>query len=173
MWVISGAICGYILCFSAIIFRDRHRSRNATHAAAERGSKQHTWVSDSRELAIVVPTHDGDIARAVVSMKRWPTTCSLVTLTRVDLIVYHATITDTESILARVPDEAMVCFRNTKVVSANLTAEVRQERTDHPQMRFENHVSDTRRSMSVCPFLVCSFVGRVSRQTNGGWQFGG
>lgn len=77
-----------------------------------------------RNLGIVVPTHDGDIDRALFAMSRWPPTCYETTLRHVDLILYHATKCDKAAVRARVPPEGSACFRNTIVISSNLTKQV-------------------------------------------------
>ena len=53
------------------------------------GFEAHSIVSGPL-LGIVVPLVADDMARAVKSIKRWPTTCSENTLNRVDLILYFA-----------------------------------------------------------------------------------
>lgn len=80
--------------------------------------------TDERTLAVVVPMHGGDVARAMESMKKWPATCSSDTLRAVDLILYHAEYVEENDLLAWLPFEASRCFRRTKVVNANLTEEV-------------------------------------------------
>lgn len=129
-WAFSAvavSIGTYLACFTAMLLVNLHTPKHkGLRSAGERGSGQHVWTSDSRKLAVVVPTHDGDVSRAFVSMKRWPTTCSSVTLNHVDLILYHATDTDKAALRAQIPKEATSCFRNTRVVSANLSPEVRR-----------------------------------------------
>lgn len=91
--------------------------------------------TNMRTLAIAVPMHAGDVARAMESMKRWPTGCSFDTLRAVDLILYHAEDVDEKHLLAWLPVEASRCFRKTKVVSAYLTEEVRKGTNGHSGSR--------------------------------------
>lgn len=77
-----------------------------------------------RKLAVVVPMHHGDVARAMESMQKWPATCSRDSLIAMDLVLYYAELVDEDEILARLPVEASRCFRSTYVVTANLTDEV-------------------------------------------------
>lgn len=103
-----------------------HLSRGVSKTTRwELSSGHQTWKSDSRKLAVVVPTHDGDVSRAFVSMGKWPHECSAVTLSHVDLILYHATVADKEKLRAGLPNHVTACFRNTKVVIADLSPEVR------------------------------------------------
>lgn len=43
-----------------------------------------------RKLAVIVPTHAGDLAETIESLKKWPTACSPDTLHHVDLVIYKA-----------------------------------------------------------------------------------
>ncbi|CAB1098790.1 unnamed protein product [Ectocarpus sp. CCAP 1310/34] len=92
---------------------------------------QHQWfnngIFNTQEplLAVVVPIHDGDAARAMTSMSKWPTTCYSNTLTSMDLIIYKAEpVESTTDLLSQVPREASGCFRSTKVITGNLIPEV-------------------------------------------------
>lgn len=77
-----------------------------------------------RKLAVVVPIHEGDSDRAMAALSKWPTTCYSNTLMGMDLIIYKAEAITSASRPTMVPDRASLCFRNTKVVSANLQPEV-------------------------------------------------
>lgn len=79
------------------------------------------------KLAVVVPAHRGDLDRALASLSRWPTACSPVTLSSVDLILYYAAAPDDKSvrILPSLSWTGGRCFAHTQVVYANLTDEVR------------------------------------------------
>lgn len=84
-------------------------------------------ILNTREplLAVVVPIHDGDAARAMTAMSKWPTTCYSNTLTNMDLIIYKAeAVESTTDQLSQVPREASGCFRGTKVITGNLIPEV-------------------------------------------------
>lgn len=86
-------------------------------------------LASQRRLAVVVPAHRGDLDRALASLSRWPSACSEVTLSSVDLILYYAGDVDEKSsqILPSLSYTGGRCFSNTQVVYANLTAEVREE----------------------------------------------
>lgn len=129
VWAITLSICGYLLsiCFSALLLTDIRLPGGRSRSLGERGSGQHEWKTDTRKLAVIVPTHDGDVDRAFLNMKNWPSTCSSITLSHVDLILYHATTADATMLRDGIPEEATACFRDTKVVCANLTPEVRSE----------------------------------------------
>ena len=77
-------------------------------------------------LGVVVPLRAEEIHSAVDSIKRWPTTCSGITLKSVDLIFYFAREIpqELERHLRRASD-AISCFRKTRVVTAALRPEVR------------------------------------------------
>lgn len=77
-------------------------------------------------LGIVVPLFAEEMARAMQSIKRWPTTCSGKTMDRVDLIFYFAGELPLE--LTRhltVASDPVSCFKSTRVVRAALRPEVR------------------------------------------------
>lgn len=78
------------------------------------------------KLAVVVPAHEGDLRKALASLSRWPSACSLVTLGHVDLILYYAQAPDerSERILPGLTHTGGRCFARTKVVYGNLTVEV-------------------------------------------------
>ncbi|CAM9750544.1 unnamed protein product [Ectocarpus sp. 4 AP-2014] len=76
-----------------------------------------------RKLAVIVPIHEGDSDRAMAALSKWPTTCYSNTLMGMDLIIYKAEAISSASRLTTVPDRASLCFRNTKIVSANLRPE--------------------------------------------------
>lgn len=90
----------------------------------------------SPALAIVVPTNDGDIDNVLFAMSRWPPTCYETTLHHVDLILHHATNCDKAAIHARVPPEGSACFRNTIVISSNLTKQVRRGKYRNRKLHF-------------------------------------
>lgn len=82
-----------------------------------------------QHLAVVVPSHRGDLSRTVASLSRWPTYCSPVTQKYVDLILYYAEGENDDAVdaaLHTIAASAGQCFANTRVVFANLKEEVRQ-----------------------------------------------
>lgn len=92
-----------------------------------------TACSAKREpdrLAVVVPTHAGDLPRAVSALDQWPKECSPITQENVDLVLYYAEGEEDEAPVAAlevIASSAGRCFANTKLVYANLNAEVRTE----------------------------------------------
>lgn len=83
--------------------------------------------SAGKRLAVVVPTHMGDFAKALASLAKWPTRCSSITRTHVDLILYKAEAPDPASTaaLSVLEDTAGRCFANTKIIFGALTDQVR------------------------------------------------
>lgn len=78
-------------------------------------------------LAVVVPTWRGDVDRALEAAARWPTACSAVTLSQVDLVLYKAEGDQgsSASSLSSLEKTGGRCFSKTKIVHANLADEVR------------------------------------------------
>ncbi|CAM9712766.1 unnamed protein product [Ectocarpus sp. 4 AP-2014] len=78
-----------------------------------------------QRLGVVVPAYDGDLARAVSSLERWPTKCSPLTLENADLVLYYAEqeSSATASALERISSTAGRCFLRTRIVYANLAEE--------------------------------------------------
>lgn len=82
----------------------------------------------SRRLAVVVPTHAGDLGETLKSLDDWPTKCTADTLAHVDLVIYKAEPKDEMSenvTLPRFRDTAGKCFARTRMVYGELTKEVR------------------------------------------------
>ena len=77
-------------------------------------------------LGLVVPLSVEEIASAMDSLERWPTSCSRTTSNNVDLILYFARELpqELESHL-RLAKDSTSCFRRTRVVTAALNPEVR------------------------------------------------
>ena len=80
-------------------------------------------------LAVVVPTHRGELPRVASSLQQWPSSCSPVTKRSVDLVLYYAE-GDEDSEAAKEVVEvttatAGLCFATTRVVYAYLDDEVR------------------------------------------------
>ena len=77
-------------------------------------------------LGIVVPLTAEELPRALESVKRWPTSCSGITLNSVDLILYFAREYPQElERYLKLAVESTSCFRKTRVVTAALHPEVR------------------------------------------------
>eukprot|EP00904_Undaria_pinnatifida_P002830 jgi/Undpi1/12548/HiC_scaffold_6.g02217.m1 len=76
-------------------------------------------------LAVVVPTWRGDVDRALEAAARWPTACSAVTLSQVDLVLYKAEGDQgsSASSLSSLEKTGGRCFSKTKFVHANLADE--------------------------------------------------
>lgn len=81
-----------------------------------------------KKLAVVVPTHGGDLSRAVSSISRWPTTCSPVTRDYVDLVLYFAQGPEHASwspeVITSLTRTGGRCFAKTRAVFGHLTDEV-------------------------------------------------
>ena len=86
-------------------------------------------VSPTNRLAVVVPTHRGELPRAVSSLQRWPSSCSPVTKRSVDLVLYYAEGDEDSAVVAEavqaIAATAGLCFATTRVVYANVNEEVR------------------------------------------------
>lgn len=84
--------------------------------------------SSQHRLAVVVPTHSGDLDRALASLSRWPTVCSPVTLESVELVLYYAKGPADEhwsdNVLPELAQTAGTCFARTSAVFGNLSEEV-------------------------------------------------
>lgn len=93
-------------------------------------------------LAVVVPTHAGDLPETLKSLEKWPSTeCSLETLHYVDLVIYKAEGPDDATEKEALPlfrETAGRCFANTKIVYGDLSKEVRACVPPHPLR--ESHV---------------------------------
>lgn len=79
-------------------------------------------------LAVVVPTHAGDLKEAVVALSGWVNYCSAITLSRMHLVVYYAGNAGdgvwSEEVLPTVTQTAGRCFEHTRVIFADLDQEV-------------------------------------------------
>lgn len=66
-------------------------ARNAAHLRETVSTRSvETDEPPPKKLAVIVPTHSGDFADTIKSLEKWPATCSLDTLTHVDLVIYKA-----------------------------------------------------------------------------------
>lgn len=92
------------------------------------GAPRAVKLAPERRLAVVVPAHGGDLKRALDSLSRWPTTCSPVTLDRVELVLYYAAGPDdgvwSGDIVPALAKTGGRCFAGTSAVFGNLTTEV-------------------------------------------------
>ncbi|CAB1119168.1 unnamed protein product [Ectocarpus sp. CCAP 1310/34] len=107
-------------CFLAMFTMWTRTSRNSE----ETESRSFAEHGHDRKLAVIVPIHEGDSDRAMEALTKWPTTCYSNTLLGMDLIIYKAETISSASLPTAVPDRASLCFRNTKIVSANLRPEI-------------------------------------------------
>ncbi|CAM9552037.1 unnamed protein product [Ectocarpus sp. 4 AP-2014] len=84
----------------------------------------HNQDSQQR-LGVVVPAYDGDLARAVSSLERWPAKCSPLTLKNADLVLYFAKEASSATASAHdsISSTAGRCFLRTRIVYANLAEE--------------------------------------------------
>ena len=89
-------------------------------------AQDHHQESQQQRLGVVVPAYDGDLARAVSSLERWPAKCSPLTLKNADLVLYYAeeASSATESALDNISSTAGRCFSRTRIVYAHLSEEV-------------------------------------------------
>lgn len=81
-----------------------------------------------RRLAVVVPTHAGDLEDTIKALEDWPTDCASDTLEHVDLVIYKAEPKDEASedeTLERFRGSAGQCFARTRMVYGELTKKVR------------------------------------------------
>ncbi|CAM9281756.1 unnamed protein product [Ectocarpus fasciculatus] len=74
-------------------------------------------------MAVVVPVYDGDISDAMLSLSKWPTTCSENMRNGMDLVIYKAETLGNVDQLPRIPRHASGCFRRTKFVGGGLLPE--------------------------------------------------
>lgn len=78
-------------------------------------------------LAVIVPAHRGDLAKALSSLAKWPSTCHPSTLWNADLVLYYAggEEDDVSAVLPSLSKTGGRCFAETRLVLANLKDEVR------------------------------------------------
>lgn len=82
------------------------------------------WHGNGNVMAVVVPVYDGDINDAMLSLSKWPTTCSENMRNGMDLVIYKAETLGNADQLPRIPRQASGCFRRTKFVGGGLLPEV-------------------------------------------------
>lgn len=103
--------------------------RLSLFSSSSRGQVQEDAI-DKRRLAVVVPAHAGDLAKALASLARWPKVCSDTTLQHVELVLYYAGSSDddgwSESVLPELEQTGGRCFAGTMAIFGNLTDEVRK-----------------------------------------------
>ena len=93
-----------------------------------------TWKGSNMRLAVVVPTHAGDLPETLKSLENWPNKCSLETMHYVDLVIYKAEGPDDateKEALPRFRETAGKCFANTKIVYGDLSKEVSLSTVHH------------------------------------------
>lgn len=120
--------CGslyFILSLLAAVNWSLWRHSGAIDHAAHAASPDHL---DTKLLAVVVPTHAGDIEEAVVALSKWPIVCSASTLHRMQLVLYYSGgIGDdawSDEIIDTVNRTGGRCFERTRVVFAHLDPKV-------------------------------------------------
>lgn len=82
---------------------------------------------DTKRLAVVVPTSNVDLPRALNSLVYWPTTCYETTLQKTDLVLYYAGGPEdkvADRFLSKLAQTGGRCFAKTRIVLGNLTDEV-------------------------------------------------
>ena len=98
------------------------------HPAEEAARYHPGYQFETKNLAVVVPMHAGDVEEAVEALSSWPNVCSRVTLDRVQLVLYYSGGTEdggwADGILDRVERTGGRCFERTKVVFADLDDKV-------------------------------------------------
>lgn len=81
-----------------------------------------------RRLAVVVPTHAGDLGSAVKAMSTWPSQCSTESLLYTDLVINFAGQESDEAwskgVFSALAQAGGGCFARTRAVFAHLTGEV-------------------------------------------------
>lgn len=120
--VVAFALALFLLDYSVISREERNERSNNEHIDAlptREGQRL-------RRLAVVVPTHSGDLRKAMQSLDKWPKKCHRLTLGNADLILYYAggKSKRVEAILPSLAASGGKCFANTSIVFANLTKEV-------------------------------------------------
>ncbi|CAM9371978.1 unnamed protein product, partial [Choristocarpus tenellus] len=76
-------------------------------------------------MAVVVPAFDGDVDRALRSVRHWPSKCSDSTRTNMDLILYYAGKEDNSStaVFNDLREMDSTCFTSMRLVYGRLTEE--------------------------------------------------
>eukprot|EP00903_Cladosiphon_okamuranus_P015305 g14139.t1 len=82
-------------------------------------------LTDTRRLAVVVPTHATDLEEAVAALSSWRNICSAITLHRMQLVLYYSGSMEdglwSEGIVRDLEQTGgRCCFEQTKVVFADL-----------------------------------------------------
>lgn len=84
---------------------------------------------EARKLAVVVPTHAGDLADALVALSSWPDVCSAIALAHMQLVLYYSgNVGDgawSDDVIPTVERTGGRCFERTRVVFADLDKEVK------------------------------------------------
>ena len=83
-----------------------------------------------KRLAVIVPSHRGDLGKALGSLARWPSTCHPSTRRKTDLVLYYAggEEDNVSLVLPALKETGGRCFAETRLVLANLRDEVRHIR---------------------------------------------
>lgn len=79
-------------------------------------------------LAVVVPTHAGDLEEALIALASWPKVCSAFTLHHTQLVLYYSGSTGdgkwSEDVIETVERTGGRCFQRTRAVFADLDDKV-------------------------------------------------
>lgn len=118
----------YVVYFNTD-FRDYRELQGSTPLRRmERvGTAREEEEQSGERLAVIVPAHRGDLAKALSSLAKWPSTCHPSTLRNADLVLYYAggEEDDVSAVLPSLAKTGGRCFAETRLVLANLRDEVR------------------------------------------------
>lgn len=114
----------YVVYFNAD-FRDPRELQGST--PVRDGAAREEEEQSGERLAVIVPAHRGDLAKALSSLAKWPSTCHPSTLRNADLVLYYAggEEDDVSAVLPSLAETGGRCFAETRLVLANLKEEVR------------------------------------------------
>lgn len=121
--VACGGLYFILTLFGAVkwsLWRDKATNDAVLHPA--------DFLDTTKLLAVVVPTHAGDLEDAVVALSKWPNICSAITRHRMQLVLYYSGGKEdkawSEGIIDAVEQTGGRCFQRTRVVFAQLDDEV-------------------------------------------------
>ena len=109
--------------------RKLHRGGDIGGGGGGGGSGVSRAEESGKRLAVIVPSHKGDLGKALSSLARWPTTCHPSTLRKTDLVLYYAggEGDGVSAVLPALAETGGRCFAETRLVLANLKDEVRKK----------------------------------------------
>ncbi|CAM9900657.1 unnamed protein product, partial [Ectocarpus fasciculatus] len=116
-----------------------------------------------QRLGVVVPIYDGDLARTVRSLERWPTKCSPLTLQNAGLVLYAYTAEEPHgaaalSALDSISDTGGRCFSGTRIVYANLAEQEDDIYPEGPSVMFYNMFLDENVRFSLSEYDALSII---------------